>query len=90
MTRKPKDRVAVALRYAKGEDHAPRVTAKGRGKVAEKIVALARQNDIVIESDPLLAEALSGVELDQTIPPELFEAVAQVIGFILRTRGRLN
>ncbi|MHA1525309.1 MAG: EscU/YscU/HrcU family type III secretion system export apparatus switch protein [Alphaproteobacteria bacterium] len=90
MKRKTPMPVAVALTYKQGTDNAPRVTAKGQGKVAEKIVALARENDIVIESDPFLAQALSGVELDQNIPPELFEAVAQVIGFILRTRGRLD
>lgn len=86
MTRKPDRALAVALSYERGTDSAPRVTAKGRGKIAEKIVALAEKNDVVIESNPLLAEALSGVELDQTIPPELFVAVAEVIGFVLRAR----
>ncbi len=87
MTRKPDLPLAVAQSYQRGEDRAPRVTAKGRGKMAEKIVALAEENDIVIESNPLLAEALSGVELDQTIPAELFAAVAEVIGFVLRARA---
>lgn len=76
--------LAVALHYEKGEDAAPRVVAKGRGHVAAQIVALAEENDIVIEANPLLAEALSRVELDDTIPLELYEAVAIIIGFILR------
>lgn len=76
--------LAVALKYQKGTREAPRVTAKGRGLVAERIVALAEENGIVIESNSALAEALSGVEIDDTIPLELYESVAVVIGFILR------
>lgn len=76
--------LAVALQYETGSRDAPRVTAKGRGLVAEAIVAMARDHDIVIEANPQLAEALSQVELDNTIPVELFEAVAEVIGFVIR------
>lgn len=85
MSEIPKTRaLAVALQYQKGTREAPRVTAKGRGLVAERIVALAEENGIVIESNSALAEALSGVEIDDTIPLELYESVAVVIGFILR------
>lgn len=76
--------LAVALQYEKGTRQAPRVTAKGRGLVAERIVAMAAEHDVVIEANPVLAQALAGVELDDTIPVELFEAVAVVIGFVLR------
>ncbi|WP_439328895.1 EscU/YscU/HrcU family type III secretion system export apparatus switch protein [Devosia geojensis] len=55
-------------------------TRRGGGR----IVALAEQNGVVIESDPVLAEALSRVELDETIPIELYKAVAVVIAFVLR------
>jgi type III secretion system FlhB-like substrate exporter len=81
-------RLAVALQYEKGRREAPRVTAKGRGLLAERIIALAEENDVVIEANPALAEALGGVEVDDTIPIELFEAVAEVIGFVLRARQR--
>jgi type III secretion system FlhB-like substrate exporter len=81
-------RLAVALQYEKGSREAPRVTAKGRGLLAERIIALAEENDVVIEANPALAEALGGVEVDDTIPIELFEAVAEVIGFVLRARQR--
>ena len=85
----PKPRaLAVALQYQKGSREAPRVTAKGRGLVADRIVALAEENDIVIESNSSLAEALSGVEIDDTIPVELYESIAVVIGFVLRLRTR--
>jgi flagellar biosynthesis protein len=81
----PKDRaLAVALHYEKGSREAPKVVAKGRGLVAEKIIALAEENGVVIETNPVLAEALSGVELDETIPIELYDAIAVVIGYVLR------
>lgn len=80
--------LAVALNYEKGSREAPRVVAKGRGLVAERIVTLAEENGVVIEANPVLAEALSGVELDDTIPLELYEAVAVVIGYVLRTGAK--
>jgi flagellar biosynthesis protein len=76
--------LAIALHYEQGSQEAPRVVAKGRGRVAEKIVALAEENGVIIETNPVLAEALSGVELDETIPVELYEAMAVVIGYVLR------
>ena len=82
-------KLAVALEYEKGSREAPRVIAKGRGLIAERIVALAEENDIIIEANPALAKALSGVGLDEEIPVELFEAVAEVIGFVLRARSRM-
>lgn len=85
----PKDRaLAVALHYEEGSQEAPRVVAKGRGLVAEKIVALAQENGVVIEANPVLAEALSGVELDESIPIELYDAMAVVIGYVLRQTRR--
>ena len=78
--------IAVALKYNKDSDDAPQVVAKGYGEIASRIIEVAKENDIIIETNPMLAEALSGVELDETIPIELFEAVAEVIGFVLRTK----
>ena len=79
--------LAVALQYEHGKDPAPRVTAKGRGAVAERIIEKAREHGVVIESNAGLAEALSHVELEQQIPRELYRAVAEVIGFVLRLSG---
>lgn len=76
--------LAVALQYEKGTRDAPTVVAKGRGLLADRIVALAAENGVVIETNPVLAEALSGIELDDSIPIELYEAVAIVIGYVLR------
>jgi flagellar biosynthesis protein len=79
--------VAVALRY----DHAgaPRVTARGRGAVAARMLEIAAEHGVPVEEDEALAEALSQVELDREIPIELFEAVAAVLRFILAEKGRL-
>ncbi|KAF0119861.1 MAG: flagellar biosynthesis protein [Xanthobacteraceae bacterium] len=82
--------VAVALEYDMAKDAAPRVTASGRGVIAEKIIATARENGVAVEGNPLLAEALSGVAVDDHIPEELYRAVAEVIGFVLRAAGKLR
>lgn len=84
-THKP---VAVALHY----DHpgVPRVTASGRGAVAEAILAAARDHNIPVEENPALAEALSQVELETEIPEELYRAVAEVLGFVLRATGKIR
>jgi flagellar biosynthesis protein len=79
--------VAVALHYEHGKDAAPRVTAKGKGAVADTIIETARAHGVAVETNALLAEALSRVELDQHIPRELYRAVAEVIGFVLRLSG---
>ncbi|MHB2166040.1 EscU/YscU/HrcU family type III secretion system export apparatus switch protein [Alsobacter sp. R-9] len=79
-------RIAVALEYDRMG--APRVTAKGRGATAERILDIAREHDIPLEEDPLLAEALARVPLDDEIPVELYRAVATVIGFILANQRR--
>ena len=81
-----KPAIAVALEYEIGTREAPRVVAKGRGLVAEKIMEIARENGVSIEANPMLAEALSGVPIDDTIPHELYQAAAEVIGFVLRAR----
>ena len=83
-----KPQMAIALDYEIGTRQAPVVIAKGRGIVAEKIMEIARENGITIEANPMLAEALSGVELDEAIPHELYQAVAEVIGFVLRARRK--
>ena len=76
--------IAVALQYEQGKDAAPRVTAKGQGAVAERIVEMAKAHGVAVESNAVLAEALSRVEVDQQIPQELYRAVAEVIVFVMR------
>jgi flagellar biosynthesis protein len=76
---------AAALRY-EGEG-APRVVSSGRGHVAERIVELAREAGVPIREDPVLAEALSTLELGSEIPPELYRAVAETLAWAYRLHG---
>ncbi|HEX3916092.1 MAG TPA: EscU/YscU/HrcU family type III secretion system export apparatus switch protein [Caulobacteraceae bacterium] len=78
--------LAVALTYEK--PRAPKVVAIGRGWLGDKIIETAHAHGVPLRNDPALAEALSGVELDTEIPEELYQAVAVVIGFVLRTNAR--
>jgi len=80
--------LAVALHYDK--KGAPRVVAKGRGSIGEKIIEIAKAHDIPIEENEVLAGALSKVELGDEIPPELYKAVAEVLVFVLRLSGRIR
>ncbi len=82
MSQEPKPQVAVALTYE--SPSAPRVVAVGRGWLGQKIVETAREHGVPLREDPILAEALSTLELDTEIPPALYEAVAKVIAFVLR------
>lgn len=83
-----KNQLAVALHYDKAG--APRVVAKGRGTIGEKIIELAKAHDIPIEQNEVLAGALSNVELGDEIPAELYKAVAEVLVFVLRLSGRVR
>ena len=77
-------RRAAALRYEAGRDRAPRVVASGQGHIADRILALAHDHGVPVQHDPALAAALTQLELDREIPPQLFAAVAEVIGFLYR------
>lgn len=80
---------AVALGYDAKNDPAPRVLATGQGAVAEKIIALARENNIPIREDPVLAAALATVDLGTLIPPELYSVVAEVLAYVYRVKRRI-
>jgi flagellar biosynthesis protein len=80
--KKPKK--AVALKYKPGDDHAPRVTAKGTGRLAERIIEMARKHGIPVKDDPDLVEVLSRLDLHDQIPPELYVVVAELLAFVYR------
>jgi flagellar biosynthesis protein len=79
---------AVALRYDSDKDRAPVVVAKGVGELAERIVELARKENIPILEDKHLIEALLRIEVFEEIPPVLYEAVAKVLVFVQEARKR--
>lgn len=76
--------LAVALQYLRGRDDAPRVLARGRGSTAEKILEIARRHGVPVHRDTDLAEVLARLDLGEMIPPELFRAVAEVLGYLYR------
>jgi flagellar biosynthesis protein len=88
MSVETKSQLAVALHYDK--QGAPRVVAKGRGSIGEKIIEVAKAHDIPIEENEVLAGALSNVELGDEIPAELYKAVAEVLIFVLRLSGQIR
>ena len=86
MSERRNSQLAVALHYDR--TGAPRVVAKGKGTLGEKIIEVAKAHDIPIEENEVLAGALSNVELGEEIPAELYKAVAEVLVFVLRLSGR--
>jgi flagellar biosynthesis protein len=83
MTQHPPKK-AAALRYDHQKSAAPQVVAKGRGKVAERIVALAREHQVPMVQDRNLVQMLEALDLNTDIPPELYQAVAEVLVFVYR------
>lgn len=81
---KQKPKQAAALRYEHGRDQAPKVVAKGRGKIAQRIIELARRHQVPLVEDASLANLLDALEVDSDIPPELYRAVAEVLVFVYR------
>lgn len=80
---KEKRKEAVALSYHP-EDTSPKIVAKGKGKIAENILQKAEEYNVPIYEDPALVELLGQLELNESIPPDLYEAVAEVFAFIYR------
>ena len=74
---------AVALAYTQ-TDAAPRVVAKGRGQLAERIIERAREHGVYVHESPELVSLLLQVDLDQRIPPQLYIAVAELLAWIYR------
>ena len=75
---------AVALKYDRKKDNAPRVIAKGRGEIAEKIIEVAKAHNVPLYEDKNLIQILEALDLETEIPPELYRAVAEVLAFIYR------
>ena len=84
---------AVALKYDLERDSAPRVVAKGRGHVAEHILATAQKNTIPVYQNKTLVNMLMALEIDREIPPELYKAIAEVMAYVYKmdkSKGQSN
>lgn len=88
--RVPDRKIAVALQEQENKRRAPRITAAGRGHLAEKILALAFENGIKVRQDSDLAEMLAQIELESPIPTEAFAAVAEILSYLYRANGAVN
>ncbi|MGJ9458843.1 EscU/YscU/HrcU family type III secretion system export apparatus switch protein [Oceanobacillus sp. CF4.6] len=73
---------ATALKYDQKKNSAPMVTAKGKGLVADEIIKKAKENEVPILEDASLVELLAELNINETIPEELYQAVAEVFSFI--------
>jgi len=82
MKSKKKKQRAVALKYESKSDNAPKLIARGKGRVAEKIIDIAKKHNIFIHDDPDLIEALSQLDIHEEIPTELYAVVAELLAFI--------
>ncbi|WP_456480068.1 flagellar biosynthesis protein FlhB [Nautilia sp.] len=81
---------AVAVRYDKTKDDAPRVVAKGVDNLALKIKEVAREHSVmIVENPPLARELYKSVEIDEVIPQKLYKAVAEVLAFVYRAKGKV-
>lgn len=74
--------MAIALKYDRENDNAPRVVAKGLRLKAEKIRELAKEYNVPLMKNTTLAAALYRVDVGQEIPEELYDAVAEVLNFV--------
>lgn len=75
-------RRAVALRYERQQEEAPRVVARGAGEVAEAIIKSAATHEVPVLENKGLVDALISLEVDSVIPAELYQAVAEVLAYV--------
>jgi len=81
---------AIALSYQQDNNVAPKVVAKGSGFVAENILATAKQHSVPVYQNKTLVSMLMAVELDREIPPELYQAVAEVLAYVYRIDQKIG
>jgi flagellar biosynthesis protein len=79
--------LAVALKYAPG-DAAPKVIAKGRGLIADEIIARAKEHGIYVHESPELVALLANVDLDDHIPPALYIAIAELLAWLYQVESK--
>jgi flagellar biosynthesis protein len=73
---------AVSLQYKKGKNAAPKVTAKGQGWMADRIIKMAQENNIPIREDKDLLHLLSEIDVGQEVPESLYKVVAELLAWV--------
>lgn len=79
---------AVALKYDKESNQAPKVTAKGEGFTAQNIIKIAKLHEIPIKKDEDLVEMLSKLEIDREVPAEIYKAIAEVFSYVYKLTNK--
>ena len=82
--------LAISLKYSGGSNHAPKVTAKGQGWVAEKIIAMAEQQNIPIKKDNDLFALLEKVDVGREIPESLYKLVAELLAWVYQLNNEYS
>ena len=82
MSNNKKKTSAISIQYKKDENSAPKVTAKGQGWEAEKIIAMAEEQSIPIKSDKDLITLLEKIDVGQEIPESLYKIVAELLAWV--------
>ncbi|MBF0368376.1 MAG: EscU/YscU/HrcU family type III secretion system export apparatus switch protein [Magnetococcales bacterium] len=75
---------AVALRYRKSRDKAPQITASGKGRIADAILKRAEAAGVTLMEDPDLVAVLGKIPVGESVPPDLYKAVAEVLAYVYR------
>ena len=79
---------AAALKYDQGKTIAPELIAKGKGEVAQKILAIAKEHDISIFKNKALVDSLLNLEVHEEIPPRLYQAVAELFSWLMKVESK--
>ena len=82
--------LAISLKYSGGTNHAPKVTAKGQGWVAEKIIAMAEQQNIPIRKDKDLVALLEKIDVGREIPESLYKLVAELLAWVYQLNNEYS
>ncbi|MBM7701849.1 EscU/YscU/HrcU family type III secretion system export apparatus switch protein [Metabacillus iocasae] len=90
MTREIKRKEAVALSYEPLKDGAPQVVAKGKGFVADNIISEAKEHGVPLQEDATLVELLGQLTINEKIPEELYQAVAEIFAFVYKIDQRMK
>ncbi len=88
MMERKNQKKAVALRYQADKDNVPKVTAKGSGKIAERIIEIANEHGIPVQSNPDLVEVLSKLNIEEEIPASAYVIVAELLAFAYSVNGK--
>ena len=86
----PNRKAAIALRYDEEVQGAPKVIAKGQGLLAEEILERAATENVPVHEDPALIELMSHLNINEKIPEELYQAVAEVFAYIYRVDQKMT